>query len=83
MPIRARDLRTNIKEQGFEQGVVRTVELLLDEFAGLRQHMRELTELVSQCVDQISRLAEVGSRMKDTIDTIKRTGKQSDGDTTC
>lgn len=78
--IKARDLRTNIKEWGFEKGVVLTVEQLLDEFAGYRQHMRELTDLVAQCVDQIEKFIAIGDGMKRDIDKIKREGKQHDED---
>lgn len=76
--VRARDLRANIKEWGFEKGVVTTVEQLLDEFATHRQHMRELTTLVSQCIDQIERFIAIGDGMKRDIDKIKREGKTDD-----
>ena len=77
-PVRARDLRANIKELGFEKGVVSTLELLLDEFAGYRQHMRELTDLTARCIDQIDRFVTVGDKLKREIDEIKREGKQHD-----
>jgi hypothetical protein len=76
--VRARDLRDNIKSMGFERGVVHTLELLLDEFAGIRQHMRELTDLTSRCIDQIDTFIRVGDGLTKEIETIKREGKQHD-----
>src|SRR5215467_3882593 len=70
--VRARDLRSNISEWGFERGVVITLEQLLDEFAGYRQHMRELTDLTAQCVDQIDKFITIGDGLKRDIENIKR-----------
>ena len=79
MPIiRARDLRANISSYGFERGVAMTLELLLDEVAGMRQHMRELTELTDQCIDQIGKFIALGEGMKQQIETIKRVRDQHD-----
>jgi phage-related minor tail protein len=78
MIVRSRDLRSNIKEWGFEKGVVITVEQMLDEFAGYRQHMRELTDLVAKCVDQIERFITIGDGLRADIDRIKREGKHDD-----
>ena len=71
-PVRARDLRTNIAELGFEKGVVATLELILDEFAGDRQHLREMTELLDHCIDLITKLQVVGDQMTKRMDQIKR-----------
>lgn len=75
-PIRARDLRQNIRDYGFEQGTVVTFEQLLDEYVQHRQHIRELTRLVSQCIEQIERFLAVGEGLRREIETIKRVGEQ-------
>lgn len=79
-PIRARDLRANIADMGFERGVVHTVELLIGECIEQRQHLRELTELVSQCINQVDQMVVVGGAMKDQLQLIKREQSQR-GDT--
>jgi hypothetical protein len=79
--IKARDLRDNIRIYGFEQGVVLTLEALLDEYAGHRQHMRELTELASQCIDHIEKFLAVSDSLTKQIDKIKRERDQHDEST--
>lgn len=74
--IRARDVRFNIKEMGFENGVVVSLERMLDEFAETRQHMRELTELVAQCVDEVEKLIHVGVSLRLKVEQIKRDHEQ-------
>lgn len=76
--IRSRDLRVNIKEMGYEKGVVHTLELALDEMADLRLHMRELTELVGRCIEQIDRFVQIGDGLQRRIDEIKRVEDQND-----
>ena len=71
-PVRARDLRDNIKTYGYEHGTVITLELLLDEFAEMRQHMRQITELLAQAIDNVQTLANVSEGMSKHIDQIKR-----------
>ena len=79
MPIvRARDLRTNIHEMGFEKGVVHTLELFMEEYSQHRQHMRELTELVSQCIDQVEKMVHVSSAMSETMQQIRRDAERGD-----
>jgi hypothetical protein len=77
-PIRARDLRVTIKEMGFEKGVVHTLELALEEMAGIQQHLRDLTELSAQCVDQIAKFIQIAGGMREVIDRIKRSHEQGD-----
>lgn len=77
-PTRARDLQYNIKEYGFEQGVTLTLYGVLDEYAQTRQHLRELTELVSKCVDEVSKMISVGDAMKLKIEQINRDRQQGE-----
>jgi hypothetical protein len=77
-PVRARDLRANIREAGFENGVVATIEHLLEEFAQYRQHMREMTDLLATCVDQVGLMVDAGQAMTKRLDQIKR--DQTKGD---
>jgi cell division protein ZapA (FtsZ GTPase activity inhibitor) len=72
-PIRARDLRTNIKEYGFDRGVVMTLELFMDEFAEMRQHMRELADLQSTCMDTMSQFIQISEAMKQRLEALRRT----------
>ncbi len=72
MVVRARDLRANIKEYGFEQGMVRTFEEFLDEYAGHRQNIRDLAQLLAQCIDNVEMMTKIGEGMKETITELKR-----------
>jgi hypothetical protein len=78
MVVRARDLRSNIAELGFEKGTVQTLELLFAEHVELRQHLRELTGLVAQCIDQTNNFVQIAGGMRDAIDRIKRERQQGD-----
>jgi uncharacterized protein Yka (UPF0111/DUF47 family) len=71
-PVRARDLRHNIKELGFEKGTVTTIELFLDEFIEHRQHMREMVELLVECVNRVEVMIKVGENMHERIKQIER-----------
>ena len=78
--IRARDLRANIKDHGFEQGVVMTLERALDEMAEIRQHTRELTDMVARCVDTIGVLTQAGDGLKRMIEEMQRVHQQGEDD---
>jgi len=78
--VRARDLRVNIKEMGFENGVVHTLELLLDEYAETRQHLQQAVEMLARCVDTIEKLTHAGNGMRRLIEQMERdrTGGEND-----
>jgi uncharacterized protein Yka (UPF0111/DUF47 family) len=76
--IRARDVRVNIAELGFEKGVVASLEHLLDEYAETRQHLRELTEMVARCIDEVQKMIYVGDGLRRSITEIKRVQDQGD-----
>ena len=74
--IRSRDLRVMIKLHGFERGVVMALETMLDERVQEREHMRELTQLVAQCIDQVGQMVHVGDAMKSRFDEMNRIQQQ-------
>jgi uncharacterized protein Yka (UPF0111/DUF47 family) len=71
-PVRARDLRANIKELGFEKGTVTTIEMFLDEFTEHRQHMREIVELLAECINRVDTMIRVGENMQERIKQIEQ-----------
>lgn len=77
-PVRARDLRSNIQEMGFERGVVHTLELLMDEFTAFRQSMRDMARIQGQCIDRLDDFITIGDGMKKQIDDFIRLNKQGD-----
>lgn len=77
-PVRARDLRANIQEMGFEKGVVHTLELLLDEWAAQRDNMRAVVELVQIMSSNIEKMVHVGEHTKAQIEELKRRRDQGD-----
>ena len=79
MPIRARDLRANIKDYGFENGVVLTVEAMLEEQGEIRQHLREAVEMLAMFTDRLSDLHLIANGMQNKMDQMKR---EQDNDNT-
>jgi len=77
-PVRARDLRANIAEHGFENGVVYTLEQLLDEHTQDRQHLREMASLLNQCMDHLNKMMAVGTSITQELDRMKRERDQGD-----
>ena len=81
MPIvRARDVRANIKEYGFEHGVVLTLEGICEEQSGIRQHMREVVEMLDGVLNQLQVLHRFGDALKNKMDQMKR---DQDGNEVC
>lgn len=82
MPIvRSRDVRSNIREFGFEQGIVTTLEQFLEEFAEYRQHQRELVEMVNKLIDQLAMHNAIKDGIIREIDRMKR--ERIDGTEEC
>jgi hypothetical protein len=77
-PIRARDLRHNIAEMGFEKGMVHTMELLLEEFSEHRQNMRSLAQMMDLCVKQIETMVEVSDVLKHMVVEVQRQVQEKD-----
>ena len=77
-PVRARDLRANLHELGFERAVLLTLEAVLDERVQEREQMRELVQLVAHCIDQVEKMINVGTGMHKRLDEIKRIGEQDE-----
>jgi|KBSSwiStaDraftv2_1062776.scaffolds.fasta_scaffold417852_4 hypothetical protein len=71
-PVRARDLRANIKDYGFEQGVVVTIESFLDEYAETRQHLRDVVDLLDRVINEVQKLTTVGDGMAKAINQMRR-----------
>lgn len=77
-PIRARDLRANVKQYGFEKGTVISLELMLDEFVAMRQAIVDLTDLQSQMIDRVLDMTTVGDEMQKRLQAIARRETQHD-----
>jgi len=78
MPVRARDLRTNIKDYGFEKGVVATIEAMLEEQGEMRQHLREAVEMLAMFTDRLSDLHLIANGMQNKMDQMRQ--EQEHGD---
>ena len=75
-PVRARDLRSNVKELGFEQGVMTTLEMMLEEHSQDRQTMRQMVAILNQCADNVLKMLHVGESMKQQVEELKRNRDQ-------
>jgi len=73
-------LRSNIRELGYEQGVVATIEAFLDEFAQYRQDQRQMVELLDECVNLVQKMMHVGDGITRQIDELKRVQEQGNED---
>jgi len=71
--IRARDLRRNIKELGYEKGMQTSFELLLEEMVANRQLMAECTNAVVAMANAIEGLTNIAEGMKERIESLRRT----------
>ena len=78
--IRARDLRTAIKDMGFEKGMVHTMELMLEQQVEMQQNLRTTVELVDRCMDELGKLIAIGGQMKQTVDQMHRDMKGQEFD---
>ena len=78
MPIRARDVRQNIVANGFERGVVITLEAMLEEQSAMRQNIVNAVEVIQSIVEQLDRFLEIASSMQRNVDTVKRNLKGPD-----
>jgi len=72
MAVRAADLRRNIKELGFERGVVTTVELLLEELVGFRQALNEMAKLQNMMIDTLNNTVTGVNAMSNEMLKVKR-----------
>jgi chemotaxis regulatin CheY-phosphate phosphatase CheZ len=77
-PVRARDLRANMKELGAQEGIARTLEQLLDEHVQNREHMRELAQMMERCIDLVQQMTSVGDEMRKRLEEFKRHQAQGD-----
>ncbi len=71
-PVRARDLRANIAEMGFERGVTATLELMLEEHSHMRYQLHQMAQLLDSCMDQIINMVSVGKTMTEKMNELKR-----------
>jgi hypothetical protein len=77
-PFKERDLHAQIRENGFERGVAYTLGRVIGEHAEDRQHVRELTQLVDQCITLVNNLVMVNTKLRDTVRTLQRVQAQSE-----
>lgn len=75
---RARDVRANIKEMGFEKGIELSLTLLADEMTGFRQSMKEMSELQSMMIDRLTDTMQISGAMATKISEMQRTEDQFD-----
>lgn len=80
MAVRARDLRVNIAERGFERGVVHTLELALEDLSALRSNLQTLVNLTDQNIDTMHQFIAIGDSMKQSIEQLRRNQREGDED---
>lgn len=77
-PVRARDLRANMREYGAQEGIVITLEQMLDEHVQDREHIRELAQMVDRILTHLNELQTVGGELAKRMSELKRAQQQGD-----
>lgn len=77
-PVRARTLRDNLKLYGDTQGIITTLEHLLEEFSAHRQYIRELAEQQNQLVDMLKNNLALAEQLHKNIQSVSRLMDQGD-----
>lgn len=74
--VKARDVRDAVKEYGFERGVITILERMCDERAGDRNTMRDVVELINQCIENVDKMVNVGDAMGAKLKEVERREQQ-------
>lgn len=72
MTIRARDLRVNIAEMGFERGVVHTLELALEDLSALRANLRDAADTMQLLADNLEQFLKISDGLRIQLDMVRR-----------
>ena len=78
MSIKARDVRVNIAEMGFERGVVHSLEAAIEEINALRGNLRDAAEVMANVVDQLDRFLHISSTLQNKIHALERNTKDDE-----
>jgi len=78
MSIKARDVRVNIAEVGFERGVVHSLEAAIEEINALRSNLRDAAEVISNMVDQMDRFMNISEGIQSKLNMLERNTKEDD-----
>ena len=75
---RARDVRANIIEMGFEKGVELSPTLLADEITGMRQSIIAMAEMQDQFINLLTSMGQINGAIAQKVDEMKRLENQFD-----
>jgi len=78
MSIKARDVRTNIATNGFERGVVITLESICEDLSALRTNMQDAAELITALGVQMDRFLAITGGMRMKLDMLERNTKDDE-----
>lgn len=71
-PVRARDLRVNVQQLGFEKGMMTTLELLLEEMVLIRQLTQGCVEMQNEFVRVISDLVQISDELRNRVESQQK-----------
>jgi len=69
---RARDVRANVKELGWEKGLEMSLTLMADEMIGIRQTLTELTAMQEKFIDLIGDMGIVTGALATKLHDMSR-----------
>jgi hypothetical protein len=80
MAVKARDLRANIKELGFEKGVAVTLELALEDLSALRSNLRDAADTMQLMSDNLEKFLKISTELNTQLEMIRRRQQQDEPD---
>jgi len=80
MSIKARDVRVNIAEVGFERGVVHSLEAAIEEINALRGNLRDAAELMQVMSDNLEGFLKISKGMQSKLSALERNTKEDDNE---
>lgn len=75
---RARDVRADIKEMGFEKGIERAVTMIADEQSGVRDSLANMAKMLDHVVDTLTDMVKINGAMAEQMDLMKRNKEQEE-----
>ena len=78
MSIKARDVRVNVATNGFERGVVITLEAMCEDISALRTNLRDSAEVMGNMVEQLERFLHISSTLQNKIHALERNTKDDE-----
>jgi hypothetical protein len=82
MKVRAVDIRDLLQRHGTERGIIKAMEMICEEQAGLRQTVADAVKLLDQVIDQLTMMSAINGTLVAQVNKLKRDSDDSKIDPT-